>query len=74
MNATITRIGKIGVLGHLDELERLMREYCNELRGSLLNSDAVSEDLTRRLSFSGFLAWLRQRQRESVAGTATKGE
>lgn len=68
MSQPVTRIGKVGILGHLDELERLMREYCNELRGPLLNSDAVSEDLTRRLSFSGFLAWLRQRERQSVAG------
>lgn len=59
MSTTIEKIGKVGVLDHLDELERLMREYLADIGGS--------DDLNVRLTLSSFIAWLRQRQRESVA-------
>lgn len=66
----VERTARVGVLGHLDELERLMQEYIAWV------SEGVGEDagLTRQLALSSFLEWLRQRQRQSVAGTTTKGE
>lgn len=62
MSAPVTRIGNVGVLGHLDELERLMREYCGEAE----QTHASTIKLSRELTLSGFLIWLRQRQRQSV--------
>lgn len=63
----VERTARVGVLDHLDELERLMREYCAIIEGGFTpDSD---QGLTRRLTMSNFLLWLRQRQRESVAGT-----
>lgn len=67
MSATVERIGKVGVLGHLDEVERLMRDYCDEVNARWQGAIA-SDDMSRRMHLSHFLIWLRQRQRELAVG------
>lgn len=69
----VERITRVGVLGHLDELERVMREYCDEVNARWQGTIA-SDDMSHRMHLGHFLIWLRQRQRQSVAGDSRERE
>lgn len=48
---------RLGITIDLDELESLMHAYCHD------SYDGDKGDLQRRLTLSGFISWLRNRQR-----------
>lgn len=62
----VERTARVGVLGHLDELERLARVFVSESMASANQDDPLA--IQHRLYLSSFILWLRQRERESVAG------
>lgn len=62
----VERTTRVGVMGHLDELERLSRIFVEESDASANQNDPMA--LRYRMYLASFLIWLRQRQRESVAG------
>lgn len=51
---------RLGITINLDELESLMRAYCAD------SYDGDKGDLQRRLTLSGFVAWVRQRRIEQL--------
>lgn len=69
----VERTTRVSVLGHLDELERLMRDYCDEVNARWQGTIA-SDDMSRRMHLSRFLIWLRQRQRQSVVQAVKDGK
>jgi hypothetical protein len=50
---------RAGIVIDLDYLRDLMREYCNE-------KDGDEDSVGRRLYLSGFLEWVRRRQKETT--------
>lgn len=59
-------VARLGIAINLDELERLMKIFVSESDAS---SDQNRPDaLKYRMYLASFLIWLRQRERQSVAG------
>jgi len=67
---TTTALPKLGIAIDLRELDRLMGEYCTDQEHRYESCD----HLTRRLQFSLFLAWLRERVQRQQPETVRGGD